>query len=89
MALEKLMSSRCGVPANYWKVGFITDDSEKSLVLINLWGYESQESRWNGGDLRSGIRIEISESNYVPDMSKTDIYNYIKQLSEWSDAIDC
>ena len=92
MAFELLTELPTGVSGNYWRLGFvqvICNDYPMCVISMDL--YLNKDSRDNGKAIleRRNINmpLESIDASYSFDF-RACIYNSLKTLPEWEDAVD-
>ncbi len=80
MALKLKITLPTGVEAEYWRLGLLTADRVRGVMIARLDLYITKEARDNGmapvksQTMRSTVRIDGVEENYV-----TEAYRKIKE----------
>ena len=101
MALQ-LETKYKGVTANYWRINDFNHNDITDKAIVSLWLYLNEASKDESLEntlTRQVVTIDNISSILIPDdlsaiknardLLKTMIYDKIKTLPEWAEAIDC
>lgn len=101
MALQLEINYK-GINANYWRINNLIYDDTIDTMIVSIWLYasrgarvESLENTWFKQDVVmpniSSVLLPEDKSSFITarDLLKTMLYVKIKELPEWSNAVDC
>jgi hypothetical protein len=92
MAFEKSLELDNGFTGNYWRLSSVHVNCDANLMVsINMYLYKNRDARVQGKTpiFDSLIQIPLTsiDSTFSYDF-RACIYNSLKQLEYWSDAVD-
>lgn len=89
MALLRPIETDYGICATYWNIGGIQEDFKGKGAEVTFYGYASKSARDAGKQPLSAGKMEISDSEYAPDMTRPAVYALMKLRPEFQDSEDC
>lgn len=89
MALKKAIRQRDGVTTEYHRIMFLTITTNRQNSIA-VFSYVDEEARGSDCGEYAPYRSSITyETDYDPEMTVEDAYEYLKALPEFADAADC
>lgn len=90
MAIKKALPTPFGpnTKAEYWRVGKVVEDFLNNSAEVVMYGYASAAERNAGGMPMVQLPYVVKGGAYSEDMSRAKVYNFAKQLSEFSGGED-
>jgi predicted GNAT family acetyltransferase len=89
MAIATSIATEYGIPAIYWHIGGIQTDYRGKGVDVTVYGFASQEARESGAQPISAVKQQFTGDQYEADVTRSIVYNWIKQLPQFAGATDC
>lgn len=89
MGLQKTITSDYGADATYWNIGSYQEDFKGKGAQVTLYGYMNKEMRDAGKQPLSAANIQFTGEKYIVNATREQIYELIKLLPEYADAVDC
>jgi hypothetical protein len=88
MAINISINTDFGVSATYWNIGAYQEDFKGEGAEVTIYGYASQATRQAGHQPLSAAKVQFSGADYIPDATREQIYNIIKQKPEFTGCTD-
>lgn len=90
MALYKEIKQPDGVTTKYHRILFvqITTNRQNSIAVLSYVDDESRSSELTDTDISPYQKSITYETDYDPDMTITDAYEFLKTLPEFEGATD-
>ncbi len=90
MALSKLIETDSGGTATYWRIIQVNADVVAGTAWFVLAGYRDEAARQDGKKpmMERPFTAAIPEETTVEDMTRNQLYSFVKAQEEWADAED-
>lgn len=88
MALQKSIDTLFGISAAYWNIVETHEQYGAGVLHVKLFGYPSKKISDDAKACLADITVSIAGEAYKPDMSRKEIYDYLKTLPELAGSID-
>lgn len=86
MAITLNRPTPFGLDATYWNIMAVSSDYAGARMVVSLAGYVSKGARDDGAKPIASEQVTMGEENFIPDASRTAIYEAIKVLPDWQGA---
>lgn len=90
MALFKRIEQSDGVVTDYHRILFLqtTVNQQNSIAVLSYTNSDIREGEKKNSLSHPYMQSKTYETNYDPDMTIEDAYEFLKTLPEFKDAID-
>lgn len=89
MAIIKSIDTQYGIAAEYWKIIRVDEYFAEMRATVILAAYVNQEARESGKvPLATAATVEMTGDTYLPDATRTQLYDYIKSLPDFAGSED-
>ena len=90
MALGLTVSTKYGadINATYWNLASYSYDLKNKRINVVMHGFANQTDRLANANFIASKIVPITGAAYQPDLTRAQIYTYIKTLPAWAGATD-
>lgn len=88
MALNISRPTSFGVDATYWRIISAQIDFGKNRMAIFMAGYTSEEARDAGAAPLVQEQVDFIAESFIPDATRSVVYDALKTLPDWKEAED-
>lgn len=88
MALLLNVPTEYGVDATYWNIGAYADDFKGEGSHLTVYGYADEAARRRNNQPLTAVQVQISAGDYAPEMTREQLYTFLKSQPSFIDAND-
>lgn len=88
MALLLNVPTEYGVDATYWNIGAYAEDYKGGGGQVTIYGYASETARRDGKQPLAAGQTQVGADDYMPEMTREQLYVFLKSRPEFAGATD-
>lgn len=88
MALQISKETPLGIPAEYWRIISARIDFGANTMAVSVAGYINKQARDDGKAPIIQEQINFVAEEFVPDQPRQGVYEAMKLMADWAEAVD-